>query len=46
MEKVDVREISAYCWECPKCGDFNIDDIYNDIICSSCGEEFELGKVE
>lgn len=28
MEKVKATRIEAYTWDCPKCGNFNIHDVY------------------
>lgn len=44
MEKVDVYEVYAYSWECPKCGTQNLTDKYCDLICCECDEEFEVRK--
>lgn len=40
-QKVHVEEVDAISWECPKCGAYNIQDKYNDLVCNECGEEFE-----
>lgn len=45
MGKVDICEIDAYSWDCPKCGHYNCHDKYADLICEGCSEEFEVGEV-
>lgn len=46
MEKVNVIEVNAYAWDCPKCGYYNCQDKYSDLICDGCAEEFEVGEIE
>lgn len=45
MGKVDICEIDAYSWDCPKFGHDNCHDKYADLICEGCSEEFEVGEV-
>ncbi len=45
MEKVNVTEVNAYSWECPKCRQINCTEKYCDLICDGCNNEFEVGEV-
>lgn len=45
MEKIEVFEETKYCWDCPKCGDYNVSDADRIVCCEHCGEEFKVGKV-
>ena len=46
MKRSDVVEETIYCWECPKCGNFNemSEDPSNnyELCCDECDHEEEL----
>jgi DNA-directed RNA polymerase subunit RPC12/RpoP len=45
METVDLIA-SGYEWSCPKCGELNREiEITENVKCSKCGGEFEVGEV-
>lgn len=46
MEKVDVYEVTAYSWECPKCGSNNLTNSDLELVCEDCHQIYEIGKIE
>lgn len=45
MEKVNVIEVDAYAWNCPKCALYNCKDKCSNLVWNWYAEEFEVREV-